>query len=83
MLTVFYHPPNFVTKHQEDHKTKGQLLRELDYVGLIMFSGACAILLISITWGGVVHPWKSAAVITLIVISGVLFITLGFWEGGL
>lgn len=80
MLSVFYHPPKFSTKHREDHKTKMQLLKELDYVGLITFSGACAILLMAITWGGAVHPWKSAAVITPIVLSGVLFIALGFWE---
>jgi hypothetical protein len=30
--------------------------------------------------GGVLHPWKSVAVIAPIVISGALFVFLGFWE---
>jgi hypothetical protein len=50
MLFLFYHPPTFDTKHREDHKTKRQLLAELDYVGLVTFSGACAILLMGINW---------------------------------
>lgn len=80
MLICFYFPPTFETKHREDHKTKTELLKELDYVGLVLFTGACAILLMGINWGGSLHPWKSAAVIAPITLAGVLFIVLGFWE---
>lgn len=80
MLTSFYFPPAFKTKHREDRKTKTQLLKELDYVGLLLFSAACSILLMGINWGGSLHPWKSAAVIAPITLAGVLFIVLGFWE---
>lgn len=80
MLVSFYFPPTFKTKHREDHKTKIELLKELDYVGLTLFTGACAILLMGINWGGSLHPWKSAAVIAPIVVAGVIFIILGFWE---
>ncbi|KAL1888212.1 hypothetical protein Sste5346_009686, partial [Sporothrix stenoceras] len=31
LLFFFYHPPNFEHKHEYDHKTKLQLLKELDY----------------------------------------------------
>jgi hypothetical protein len=34
----------------EDHKTKLQLLKELDYVGLVMFTAATTLLLIGINW---------------------------------
>jgi hypothetical protein len=49
-LFFFYKPPNFETKHLEDHKTKLQLLKELDYVGLVMFTAATTLLLIGINW---------------------------------
>ncbi|OAL37167.1 hypothetical protein AYO20_03645 [Fonsecaea nubica] len=80
LLFLFYHPPSFETKHQVDHKTKFQLLTELDYVGLVLFSAGCAIILMGINWGGSLHPWKSAACIAPIVIGGASLIALGFWE---
>ena len=49
-LFFFYKPPTFETKHLEDHKTKLQLLKELDYVGLVMFTAATTLLLIGINW---------------------------------
>jgi hypothetical protein len=50
MLWFFYHPPSFDTKHSEDHKTKWELIKELDYVGLFLFTGSCLILLIALNW---------------------------------
>ncbi|OAA54358.1 Fungal trichothecene efflux pump [Niveomyces insectorum RCEF 264] len=79
-LFVFYHPPSFKTKHRNDNETWYHLLGELDYIGLVSFSAACVLLLLAINWGGVLHPWKSAAVIAPLVISFALFIFLGFWE---
>ncbi|KJR83641.1 siderophore iron transporter [Sporothrix schenckii 1099-18] len=76
----FYHPPTFQTKHRGDHETWLHLLAELDYVGLVAFTAGCVLLLLAISWGGVLHPWKSAIVIAPIVVSGVLFVFLGFWE---
>ena len=50
MLFIFYHPPTFQTKHSEDRATRFQLLKELDYVGVVLFSGACLILLLALNW---------------------------------
>ena len=50
LLFFFYEPPTFETKHLEDHKTKLQLLKELDYVGLVVFSAATTALLLGINW---------------------------------
>ena len=49
-LFFFYKPPTFETKHLEDHKTKLELLKELDYVGLVTFTAATTLLLIGINW---------------------------------
>jgi MFS family permease len=80
LLWFFYHPPSFETKHREDQKTKLQLLKELDYVGLVLFTGACLLLLLALNWGGGQYAWSSAQVIACIVVSLVSFVGLGFWE---
>ncbi|CAG8979206.1 hypothetical protein HYALB_00011686 [Hymenoscyphus albidus] len=79
-LFLFYKPPTFETKHQEDHKTKLELLKELDFLGLITFTAGCTLLLVGITRGGTTAPWNSVSVLAPIVVSGPLFISLGFWE---
>ena len=80
MLFFFYHPPTFETKHQDDQKTKWQLVKELDYVGLILFTAGCLLFLLALNWGNGIHPWKSAWIIGPIVVAFVCFIALGFWE---
>ncbi len=79
-LYFWYKPPSFETKHRADGKTRLQLLRELDYVGLFLFTAGCAILLLALNWGGREHPWKSAAVIAPILVSAFTFGALACWE---
>ncbi|KAJ9151105.1 MFS general substrate transporter [Coniochaeta hoffmannii] len=80
MLFFFYHPPTFETKHEDDHKTKLQLIKEIDYVGLLLFTAGCLFILLALNWGGGLHPWKSSWVIAPLVVGFVCFIALGFWE---
>lgn len=80
LLLVFYKPPTFNTKHKNDKKKKLELLRELDFVGLFLFSAGCICLLLGVSWGGRHYPWKSAAVIVPIVLGPCLLVILGFWE---
>ncbi|KAJ3536020.1 hypothetical protein NM208_g6897 [Fusarium decemcellulare] len=80
MLYFFYHPPTFETKHQDDHKTKWQLIKEIDYVGLVLFTAGCLLLLLALNWGNGIHPWDSAWIIGPIVVAFVCFIALGFYE---
>ncbi|CAI6088032.1 unnamed protein product [Clonostachys chloroleuca] len=80
MLFFFYHPPTFETKHAGDGKSKWQLAKEIDYIGLILFTAGCLLLLLALNWGGGQHAWNSSWVIAPIVVSFVCFIALGFWE---
>jgi MFS family permease len=50
MLFFFYKPPSFETKHGEDHKTKWQLVKEMDHVGLWLFTFGCLLLLLGLNW---------------------------------
>ncbi|KAK7408047.1 hypothetical protein QQX98_009762 [Neonectria punicea] len=80
MLFFFYHPPSFETKHRADRKTKWQLAREIDYVGLVLFAAGCLLLLLALNWGNGVHAWHSAWIVAPLVVSGACFVALGFWE---
>ena len=46
-----------------------------------MWTAGLTLFLMGISWGGVIYPWKSAAVISSMVIGAVLLIALFLWEG--
>lgn len=78
LLYLFYHPPTFNLLHRR--KTKRQLLMQLDYPGIFMWTAGLTIFLMGISWGGTIYPWNSAAVISSIIIGGVMLVVLFFWE---
>jgi nucleoside recognition membrane protein YjiH len=62
-----YHPPSFAMKHGSARKR--EFIKHFDYIGTLILS-----------WGGVLHPWKSAHVICTIVLGAVLVAGFFFWE---
>ncbi|RSL57798.1 hypothetical protein CEP54_008144 [Fusarium duplospermum] len=59
-------------------KTRWQQFKEVDWLGLSLFTLGLATALVGLTWGGSpAHPWKSASAIVPIVV-GVLVVTLAF-----
>jgi hypothetical protein len=50
MMFFFYKPPSFHTKHRKDGKSRLALLKELDYVGLVLFIGGCICILVPLSW---------------------------------
>jgi len=79
-LFFCYNPPAFKTKHERDGKTKMQLMKEFDWVGLFLFLLGCTLFIIGVNWGGSLHPWKSATTIAPIVCGFFILVGLGFWE---
>ena len=55
-------------------------LRTTSDVGLFLWTAGLTIFLMGISWGGTIYPWKSAAVISSIVIGAVVLIVLMVWE---
>lgn len=80
VLFFFYYPPDFYTKHRSDGKTKRQLLREMDYVGIFLFITGGTLFLLGVNFGGRNYPWKSPQVIAPIVVGLCSYIALGFYE---
>ncbi|RDL41434.1 uncharacterized protein BP5553_01413 [Venustampulla echinocandica] len=65
--TAFYFPPR---RPQRDFdKTRWQQVKELDYIGLSLYTGGLTAFLVGLTWAGTpAHPWSSASVIAPIVL---------------
>ncbi|TPX16859.1 uncharacterized protein E0L32_003421 [Thyridium curvatum] len=78
LLFFGYHPPTFELLHER--KTKRQLMKQLDYVGIFLWIAGLTLALMGVSWGGVIYPWKSAAVISSLVIGCVLLIILFVYE---
>ncbi|KAL0943320.1 trichothecene efflux pump [Colletotrichum truncatum] len=59
-------------------KTRSQQLRDVDWVGLGLFTSGLATALVGLTWGGTpAYPWDSAGAIAPIVV-GVVTLACGF-----
>jgi MFS family permease len=55
----FYHPPKFDQLHTRHSKM--DIIKGLDYVGVVLFTAGLTIFLLAINWGGTQHPWSSGA----------------------
>ena len=80
LLFCCYYPPDFEMKHRRDGKSKRELLKELDYVGLFLFVCSAVLILVGVNFGGRKFPWKSAEVIAPIILGFACAVSLGFWE---
>lgn len=50
LLFFCYHPPNFDLLHE--HKSKKQQMKELDYIGMFLWTAGLVIFLMGISWVG-------------------------------
>jgi len=73
---IFYQPPRRIFQD----RTKRQVLYELDYVGIFLYTAGVTLFLLGLGWAGTQHPWRSAAVITPLVIGAVLFVSTFAWD---
>lgn len=74
----FYYPPTFSMKHRTT--TKWAMIKNFDYVGFFLFTGGLLIFLMGLSWGGSVHPWKSAYVIGTLAVGFVALVVFVLWE---
>lgn len=54
LFFICYHPPS----HKELDRTKslGKKLKEIDYIGVLLFSGGLTSFILGLSWGGGLHP---------------------------
>lgn len=80
LLTFFYFPPSFKEKQAQHGKTKRQLLREFDWLGLFLFIAGCTLFIVGVSWGGTMYPWTSATTLCPLIIGLLTLIGMGFYE---
>ncbi|EXJ78178.1 hypothetical protein A1O3_09339 [Capronia epimyces CBS 606.96] len=73
-----YYPPTFQAKNGD--QTFWHKLAQLDYLGLLLYTGGLLLFLMGLSWGGSVHPWRSAYVICTMVIGLLMLVGFVLWE---
>lgn len=73
---IFYTPPSrpFLDRSRRD------ILGELDYGGIFLFTCGTTLFLLGLGWGGTTYPWASAHVLAPLIIGIVVFISTFFWD---
>ncbi|KAL6248800.1 hypothetical protein RBB50_003863 [Rhinocladiella similis] len=73
---IFYTPPSrpFLDRSRRD------ILGELDYGGIFLFTTGTTLFLLGLGWGGTTYPWASAHVLAPLIIGILLFIGTFFWD---
>lgn len=70
-----------IPKHDpRPNVSQRQRFKELDWIGTLLIVGAFVSFVMALSYGGTVYPWNSGQIIALFVVSGVLFIALGFQQ---
>ncbi|KAF4996845.1 hypothetical protein FDECE_12281 [Fusarium decemcellulare] len=54
----FYHPPDYNQLHVNG-KSKWQMTKDLDHIGILLYVSGCVLFLIGLSWGGTQYPWAS------------------------
>jgi hypothetical protein len=65
-------------KHATGRKTK--FIKEFDYIGSLLMALGLILFLMGLSWGGNLHPWKSAHVISTIVVGFSLLVAFFLYE---
>jgi MFS family permease len=81
LWTAFYFPPTFEDKHKTDeNRSKMYWLKNFDWFGTLLFAAGFIVFLMGLSWGGAVYPWKSAAVISAIVLGFATMVAFVLYE---
>jgi MFS family permease len=78
MVTAFYHPPPTGLRRQ-GHEIR-ELLKKVDFIGIILFIGSITSLLIALTWGGTTYPWNNGRIVAALTIGCVGLVCFGIYE---
>jgi hypothetical protein len=75
---AFYYPPTFQMKHRSERMM--DYVKHFDYVGAFLYTLGLLLFIMGLSWGGSVHPWKSAYVIVTIIVGVALLAAFTLWE---
>jgi len=68
-------------KHSPQRQSSlGDSMRKVDFPGFVTFLAACLLLVVALEEAGIKYSWDSSVIITLLVLSGILWILFFFWQ---
>lgn len=77
LATVFYHPPIFEQLHTRASKRK--VIKDIDYLGILLFVAGLVLFLIGLSWGGQLYPWASAHTLSTLLVGLALIVGFFCW----
>jgi hypothetical protein len=57
-----------------------ELLGTVDFFGIFVWTSGVVCLVLALSWGGTTYPWKSATIIALLCVAGVLLVVFALFE---
>lgn len=78
LVTLFYHPPPPGLRRQGARLQ--ELISRVDYIGILIFTGALASIIIGVTWGGTTYAWNSPQVLATLITGSVGLVLFGIYE---
>lgn len=77
LFLICYHPPT----HSQLHKGRSmkQELRELDWGGIVLFSGGLTAFVLGLSWGGGLYPWASYHVLVPLILGFFILAAFAFY----
>ncbi|KAH6987232.1 trichothecene efflux pump [Ilyonectria destructans] len=76
----FYHPPDYNQLHVNG-KSKWQMTKDLDFIGIFLYISGCVLFLIGLSWGGTQYPWNSAETLCTLLIGVALLASFVVYVG--
>jgi MFS family permease len=70
----------FVRLNRVVDLTLAQKLKQTDWIGVVVFIGGMTSFLVGLSWGGIQHPWNSAATLTPIIAGLLALVAFLFWQ---
>lgn len=64
------------------HKSEKMVdyVKHFDYIGALLYTAGLLLFILGLSWGGNVHPWKSAAVLATLLVGVALLAAFVLWE---
>ncbi|KAF2116542.1 fungal trichothecene efflux pump [Lophiotrema nucula] len=77
LTVIFYHPPPRVNS---EGLTRGEILRQIDYVGGFLSIGGMLLFMMGMQWGGYQYKWSTAHVLAPLILGLALIVAFIVWE---
>ncbi|KAK4936926.1 hypothetical protein LTR10_022304 [Elasticomyces elasticus] len=60
--------------------TRMEELKQLDYIGIVLYGGGILLLLLGLAWGGSAYTWTSSHVLATLILGCLLLVLFGLYE---